>query len=36
MATIMSTYNSKHTFSSVHFNGSEDSYVFNDGEHRLL
>ena len=31
MTTIMSTYNSKHTFSSVHFNGSEDLFVFNGG-----
>ena len=36
MTTIMNTYNNKHTFSSVHFNGSKDSYVFNDNEHRLL
>ena len=36
MTTIMNTYNNKQTFSSVHFNGSKYSYVFNDSEHRLL
>lgn len=36
MTTIMNTYNNKQTFSSVHFNGSKDSYEFIDGGHRLL
>lgn len=33
---MKSTYNNKHTFSSVHFNGSEDSYVLNSERCRLL